>query len=328
MESIKTCFQRCFPNLSDYIYLQKLKRQNNKTIKSNQSLDESEYPDFLCREYKQKTGHELNLQDPRRLTEKIQWRKLYDRDIVYSVLSDKYNVRKWVEERIGPEYLIPLLGTWKHFNEIDFHSLPDQFVLKTNNASHTNMVVTDKKMFMKRKWSAGKTFQYWLTTPFSYLEGLELHYCTINPIIIAEQYIQPETGKRELSDYKFHCFDGTPFLCQVISDRLHGETIDFYDSEWKHIPIERVPYPNASNSSEKPINYDCMIQLASELSKGFRYVRVDLYNRAGTIYFGEMTFTPGSGYMVFAPDEWDYRMGDLWDIHSAQIDRESIKLKS
>ena len=323
MERIKTVFQNCFPNLSDYVYLQKLKKKNNKTIRKNKSLNESDYPDFLRMEYKQKTGHELDLQNPGRLTEKIQWRKLNDCSCVYSELSDKYKVRKWVEQKIGSEYLIPLLGTWKHFNEIDFHSLPDQFVLKTNNASHTNMVITDKKLFMRKKWSAGKTFQYWLETPFAYLEGLELHYCKIDPVIIAEQYIQPEPGKKELSDYKFHCFNGTPYLCQVISDRSSGETIDFYDTKWNHVPIARTPYPNAAQPAEKPDAYDQMVSLAAELSKGFRYVRVDLYNHNGQIYFGEMTFTPGSGYMVFDPDEWDYRLGDLWDIHSTQIDKES-----
>lgn len=314
--------------VSDLIYLRRIKKRDKSLIKKIQSLNETDYPGFLSEEYRIKTGHELNLQEPRRLTEKIQWRKLYDQDRIYSVLSDKYNVRKWVEERIGHEYLIPLIGVWEHFEDIDFSSLPEQFVLKTTNASHTNIIVTDKTDFLRKKTVIGKKVKYWQEMPFAYLEGLELHYREIQPLIIAEQYIQPESGKKELADYKFHCFNGLPYLCQVISDRSTEETIDFYNSKWEHADIIRVPYPNAAQPVKKPEQYDLMLKLASELSKGFSYVRVDLYNRNGTIYFGEMTFTPGSGFMVFEPDDWDYRLGELWDIHATQIDRTSVKLES
>lgn len=324
MKMVSSWIKQCFPNVADYIYLRKVMQQNDRIINNLCSLKESEYPEFLRHEYGKKTGKRLDLQNPSRLTEKIQWRKLYDQDPLYSILSDKYSVRKWIEEKIGSEYLIPLLGVWDHFSDIDFQSLPDQFVLKTNNASHTNIIVTDKKAFMHRKWAAGKKIDYWLSMPFSYLEGLELHYREIKPKIIAELYIPPEPGKSELSDYKFHCFNGVPYLCQVISDRLARETIDFYDSNWEHVKIARIPYPNTEKPVDKPEHYDLMVLLATELSRGFKYVRVDLYNHAGKIYFGEMTFTPGSGYMVFDPDDWDYRLGELWDIHSEQIDKKLV----
>lgn len=312
MSTMKDTIKTLFPNLTDTINLELQKKEDRKTIKKIQSLKEEEYPAFLKGIYESRTGKELNLDNPERFTEKIQWRKLYDRNPLYSELSDKYLVRKWVEDKIGSGYLVPLIGVWEDFDQIDFKKMPDQFVLKTNNASHTNIIVADKEQFMRRKWSAKRRMEYWLNVPFALLEGLELHYQGIRPLIIAEKYLQPENQKSSLTDYKFHCFNGVPYLCQVIADRSNGETIDFYNNEWEHMAIIRPPYRNAEKKMEKPENHDLMIRLASELSMGFQYVRVDLYEHAGKIYFGEMTFTPASGMMKFEPDEWDYKLGALW----------------
>ena len=318
MNTPKEIIKKLFPNLADTINLELLKKEDRKTIIKIQSLKETEYPEYLKSLYRSKTGKELNLDNPERFTEKIQWRKLYDRNPIYSELSDKYLARKWVEDKIGSDYLVPLIGAWEHFDQIDMKQMPDQFVLKTNNASHTNIIVTDKKQFMRRKWSAKRRMEYWLRTPFAFLEGLELHYQGIKPLIIAEEYLPPENGKSSLTDYKFFCFNGTPYLCQVIADRSNGETIDFYDIKWKHMEITRPPYHNAAKAAEKPEKYDMMIKLAAVLSKGFQYVRVDLYEHAGKIYFGEMTFTPASGMIKFDPDEWDYKLGALWDLNDSQ----------
>ena len=318
MKPSKETIKDLFPNLTDTINLEMQKKEDRKTIKKIQSLKEKEYPAYLKGIYQFRTGKELHLDNPRRFTEKIQWRKLYDRNPLYSELSDKYLVRKWVEEKIGSDYLVPLVGVWEHFDQIDFGQMPDQFVLKTNNASHTNIIVTDKKQFMRRKWSAKRRMEYWLRTPFAFLEGLELHYQGIKPLIIAEKYLQPENGRSSLTDYKFYCFNEAPYLCQVISDRSHGETIDFYDTKWEHMAISRPPYQNAGKAIKKPEKYDLMVKLAAELCIGFQYVRVDLYEHAGKIYFGEMTFTPASGMMRFDPDEWDYKLGALWDLPPRQ----------
>lgn len=323
--NIKKSLRMLFPNITDTWSLETEKKRNRVLIHKVQMLEKKDYPELLCDLYAKKTGHELNLRDPQRLTEKIQWRKLYDQNPIYSVLSDKYAVREWVKRKIGEEYLIPLIGAWEHFNDIDFSIFPEKFVLKTNNASHTNIVVTDKMNFMRQKWSAGRRMEYWLKTPFSYIEGLELHYQAIKPMIIAEKYIQPDEGKKELVDYKFHCFNGEPFLCQVIGDRSEGETIDFFDSNWQHVSISRPPFPNAKETREKPASYDLMYKLATNLSKGFSYVRVDLYEQKEKVLFGEMTFTPASGMMKFEPDEWDYKLGELWNTHSDQVDLSIIQ---
>lgn len=324
--SMKRLLKKLFPNLIDTWNLETQKKKDRKKIGQILALDEKDYPDILRGLYKKKTGHELDFENPRRLTEKIQWRKLYDQSPVYSVLSDKYAVREWVGRKIGEEYLIPLIGAWEHFKDIDFKQLPEQFVLKTNNASHTNIIVTDKKDFLRKRKSIERRMEYWLQTPFSYLEGIELHYQAIKPMIIAEEFVQPEEGKRELVDYKFHCFNGKPVLCQVIGDRTESETIDFFDTEWRHVSLSRPPFPNAQKRREKPAAYDLMIELASKLSNGFSYVRVDLYEHNKKVLFGEMTFTPASGIMKFEPDEWDYKLGQLWDIHAKQVDQSIVQL--
>ncbi|MCR5565556.1 MAG: glycosyltransferase [Clostridiales bacterium] len=312
MKTPKDMIKGIFPNTIDIINLEIQKKKDRKSVQKIQLLKETEYPALLEKIYKQKTGNELDLKNPRRLTEKIQWRKLYEQNPLYSKLSDKYLVRKWVEDRIGADYLVPLIGAWGKFDQIDFKQMPDQFVLKTNNASHTNIIVTDKKQFMRKRWSAKRRMEYWLKAPFAFQEGLELHYQKITPMIIAEEYLPPVNGKSSLTDYKFFCFHNTPYLCQVISDRSSGETIDFFDTKWEHMAIRRPPYPNADNPIEKPEIYDQMIAIAAELCKGFEFVRVDLYEHAGKVYFGEMTFTPASGMMKFEPDDWDYKLGDLW----------------
>lgn len=324
MVSIKEILKSIFPNIIDTWNLHKQMSANSKIIKTIEATDEAEYAEVLRDWYKRKTGHDLNLDNPQRLTEKIQWRKLFDHNPIYSTLSDKYSVREWVGRKIGEEYLIPLIGKWEHFHDIDFGLLPEQFVLKTNNASHTNIIVTNKKRFMRKRWSAGRQMEYWLKTPFAYLEGLELHYQAIKPFIIAEKFLQPEKGKKDLVDYKFHCFNGVPVLCQVIGDRSSGETIDFYDSNWNHISLARPPFPNTKEKKNKPANYELMLQLVSELSKGFAYVRVDMYEHNEKVFFGEMTFTPASGMMKFEPDEWDYKLGKMWDIHSEQVCQSEI----
>lgn len=324
MIMIKRMIKNCFPNIIDIIALEKQKKKDLKAVSYARSLSETDYPCFLSELYKQKTGRVLDLEDPHRFTEKIQWRKLYDRDPIYTKLSDKFTVREWVSSKIGEEHLVPLLGVWDHFSDIDFETLPNQFVLKTNNASHTNIIVDNKKMFLKTKESAKRRMEYWLKTPFAFLIGLELQYQAIKPRILAEQYLVPELGKKDLTDYKFFCFSGVPYLCQVIGNRSVGETIDFYDEKWEHVSISRPPYPNASDLQPKPSKYEEMLSIASELSKGFAFVRVDLYEYKDKVFFGEMTFTPANGMMIFKPDEWDYKLGSLWNIHTEQVNKSLV----
>ncbi len=322
LSRIKHKLKMAFPNLYGDLLFFQYRRKDYKNTHKLLRLNEADYSSYLNEFYERKTGYKLNLDHPERFSEKVQWRKLNDRNEIYSLLSDKYQVRQWVEKKIGSQYLIPLLGCWNSFDDIDFNTLPDQFVLKTNNYCHTNIIVKNKNTFLREKRIARKKISYWLHS-CSYYYGLELHYKNIKPLIIAEQYLHPKNADDDLADFKFHCFSGTPFMCEVINGRYSRETVDYFDINWKHLPIMNPPFPNSIYTMEKPTNYDLMVELATKLSQGFAYVRVDLYNN-GNIYFGEMTFTPANGNDKYDPDEWDYRLGALWDIHSIQIDRDKI----
>ena len=231
--------------------------------------------------YKKKIGRSLNLDDPKAYTEKIQWAKLNDCTPIKTDLSDKYLVRKWVSERIGDEYLIPLLGVWDKYSDIDFESLPNSFVLKTNHGSGTVFVVKDKSKFDKKKCKT--LFNDWMHTDYSYVFGLELQYTNIERKIIAEEYL--DSKGEELQDYKFLCFDGKPYFCWVDLDRFSNHTRNVYDLDWVLQPWNQYTYGNSANDVPKPKNFDKMVEIASILCQGFSHVRVDLYNIEGKIYF-------------------------------------------
>lgn len=273
-------------------------------------------------------GFELDLENPMRFTEKIQWRKLYDTNDIYAVLSDKYAVRAWVEKKIGAQYLIPLLETWDTPAEVSFQNLPQSFVLKTNNSCGTNILVDDKQLLDVAK--VREELLEWMRIPFWFNNGFEMHYKKIKPVILAEKYMKPEDGTSDLTDYKFHCFRGKPVLCQVVRERRRGRTIDFFDMEWNKQDIVRILSNQPIDTTQKalpiPRGWNDLIEVAKKLSEGFAYVRVDLYEISGKVYFGEMTFTPGGGFEGFAPDEWDYKLGEYWDIHVEQVNMEQVGL--
>lgn len=289
-------------------------------IRKNRFKNEKEKIKKLNKMYYAWTGNHMDLNECRRYTEKIQWRKLYENNEMYSLLSDKYLVREWVKDKIGDEYLIPLYGHWESFEDIDFSKLPNQFVLKTNNASQTNYIVLDKnkinKKLLKRK------FEFWLKMNFSIFAGYEMHYSSIKPLIIAEQYIQQKN--HTLDDYKFLCFDGKVKYIWVDKNRFTNHTRAIFDTKW-NLQEWSLLYPIDKKVAEKitpPKNLDKMIEIATILATGFDHVRVDLYNLDGKIYFGEMTFTSESGFGKITPDEYDFILGDAWTLN---IDKKENK---
>lgn len=298
-----------FPVVFDF-YKHILRKKKIKEIKALKRMPESEYPLILAEQYERLVGHKLDWNNLVTYTEKMQWEKLYDKNPLKVQLADKYLVRNWVGDKIGNEYLIPILGVWDNFNQIDFSSLPDKFVLKTNHGSGTNMVVKDKNELNKRR--AARTFDDWLNTDYAYCSGFEMHYSEIKPMIIAEQYIEDKLG--ELQDYKFLCFDGKPYYCWVDKGRYSNHTRNVYDLNWNLQPWNQASYGIYKNPIERPINFGKMVELATILAQGFSHVRVDFYNIEGTIYFGEMTFTNGSGLDAILPVEYDKMLGDLWNL--------------
>jgi len=275
-----------------------------------ESLPEEKYNDLIEKEYLKVFGNILDWNNLRTYTEKMQWEKIYDKNPIKTTLTDKYAVREWVEGKIGKDYLIPLIGVWDSFDNIDFDLLPKQFVLKTNHGTGTNLIVKDKyKINMRR---AKRMFDDRMKTDYAFTNSLQLHYRDIKRKIIAEKYLETNLG--ELQDYKFLCFDGKPCFCWVDLGRYSKHTRTVFDMNWKLQPWTQASYGIANYDIPMPKNFDMMIDIANILSKGFSHVRVDLYNIDGKIYFGEMTFTNGSGLDPIIPKEYDKVLGDYWKL--------------
>jgi len=272
--------------------------------KYNHLEDES----YLKLKYKVTMRKELNLDAPQSFNEKLQWLKLYDRKPEYTTMVDKIEAKKYVADLIGEEYIIPTLGVWDKFDDIDFGTLPNRFVLKCTHDSGGLVICRDKSQFNKE--SAKKKINKSLKTNFYYI-GREWPYKNVKPRIIAEQYME-DTSITELQDYKFFCFNGIAKVLFIVTDRQkQGEEtkFDFFDMEYNHLPFTNG-HPNADVFPPKPEKFDEMRMLAEKLSKDIPHLRVDFYEVNGKVYFGELTFFHWSGMVPFNPEEWDKIFGD------------------
>lgn len=261
---------------------------------------------YLEKFFKIHMGYDLNLEDPQTFNEKLQWLKLYDRKPEYTIMVDKYKVRDYISDKIGKEYLIPLLGVWDDPDDIDFDSLPNKFVLKCNHDSGGLSICRNKETFNVNM--AKKKLKKSLKTNYYYF-GREWPYKNVPRKIICEKYMTDETGEN-LKDYKFYCFDGIPKLVGVYQDRNSDKetTGDFFDMNFEWVGL-KFGMPNAKIKPQKPNKFEEMIQIAKTLSEGIPHVRVDLYLSNDKIYFGELTFFDGSGFDRIEPIDWDYKLG-------------------
>lgn len=254
--------------------------------------------------YRLKTGKVLNLENPRSFDEKIQWLKLHDRNPELTNLVDKYEVKKIVSEIVGDKYIIPTLGVWKKPEDINFNSLPDQFVLKCTHDSGGLIICKDKASLDKAQ--AIRILRHSFRRNY-YYRGREWAYKNVKPKIIAEQYMEDSSG--ELNDYKVFNFDGCPKLIQVDYDRFTDHKRNLYTPDWKYIDAS-IKFPNDRNHIiPKPVCLQEMLCLASTLSRGFAHVRTDFYCIDDKLYFGEMTFYHGSGFEKFTPEEFGLEVG-------------------
>ena len=257
--------------------------------------------------YRAAFGKKLNLKDPVTFNEKMQWLKLNDRKQIYSSMVDKYEVKQYVASMIGDEYIIPTYGVWDRFEDINFDSLPDKFVLKCTHDSGGVVICKDKDNFDYSV--AKKTISKSLKRRFYYV-GREWPYKNIKPRIIAEQYLE-DRSVSELSDYKMMCFNGQLRFTLVCQNRYSDEGLHetFFDNDWKPMPFKRKN-PLCSGNVPKPVNFDEMKKFAETLSADIPFLRVDFYEVNGRIYFGELTFFPGDGFEPFVPDSYDEIIGN------------------
>ena len=263
---------------------------------------------YLSVLWKMLMGYELDWKHPRTFNEKLQWLKLHDRNPLYPTLVDKYQVKKWVAERIGEQHVIPSMAVYQSVDEIDLDKLPDQFVLKCNHDSGSVVICRDKSSFdldaAKRKLNdALRQNFYW--------EAREWAYKNVKPLVFAEQYLEDGAQKdsRDLLTYKFLCFDGIPNLMYVT---VKGTEIweNYYDLDFNPLDIKR-DFPMNPNMIPEPSCFEQMKDIAATLSKGFKHVRIDLYEVEGEVYFSEFTFYDWGGLMKLKPIEWDMRLGEM-----------------
>ena len=259
-----------------------------------------------------RTGYKLNLKNPKTFNEKLQWLKLNNRKPEYSIMVCKAEVKTYVANLIGSEYIIPTLGVYNSVDEIDFNKLPNQFVLKCTHDSGGIVVCKDKSKLdievAKDKLRKGLKRHY-------FYQNREWPYKNVPRRIIAEQYMVEEDGG-ELKDYKIHCFNGEPQIILVCKDRYSatGITEDFFSTEWEHLNLKRPTIPNSKTSIPKPNCLNLMLSLSKKLSKEIPFLRVDFYEINNKVYFGELTFYPASGMAPFDPIEWDYKLGEMLSI--------------
>lgn len=274
-----------------------------------QGLHKDDYKRALTEWLYESVGEVGDLDNPRTFNEKIQWIKLHSENELYTVLADKYLVRDWVAEKIGEEYLIPLIGVWDDFDEIDFGKLPEKFVLKANHGCKYNYIVYDKSKF--NQTDARNKFSRWMKENFAW-NSLELHYKNIPKKIIAEEYL--ENSDKNLNDYKIFCFNGKPKYIMYVTDRMESIKSAFYDLDWNLMPFV-FNFPRYTGEVERPPQLEEMIRLAGILAEGFPHVRVDFYAlNDGSIKFGEMTFTTSSGFCRWEPKEYNRILGDMIEL--------------
>ena len=265
---------------------------------------------FLKLLYRKKTGKELNLDNPQTFNEKIQWLKLHDKKEIYTTMVDKYDIKEYVANIIGKKYIIPTIGLYNSFDDIDFSKLPNQFVIKCTHDSGGICICKDKKSFDFKR--AKQKINKRLKKNF-YYNGREWPYKNIKPKIIIEKYMQ-DKNSNELIDYKILCFNGEPKLLFTCTDRYtDGLKVTWFDLNWNKLPFERH-YQSSNKNINKPINFNKMIELSRKMVKNIPFVRIDWYEINGKLYFGEYTFYPGNGFEEFRPEIWDKKLGDMLDL--------------
>ncbi len=273
---------------------------------------ENQIPE-LKRIYKNKTGKELDLNNCKTLTEKIQWLKIYDSNQLKCRCSDKILVRDYCKEKLGVDLFIPIIGIWNNFDEIDFEKLPKQYVLKTNSGSHTNIIVNGG--FIDKN-KARQKFKEWLSKDWSWY-GKEMAYYPIERKIFAEQFVK-DKDNGELTDYKFLCFNGEPKYCQVINDRnTKNFHLNYYNMNFDFVNISRTDVKNNPKIlDEKPQSFEKMKEYATILSQDFNFVRVDFYEINKKSYLSELTFFPAAGFQKYTKPDVDLYFGNMLKITS------------
>lgn len=260
---------------------------------------------YLRCAYRDALGKELNLHHPQTFNEKLQWLKLHDRNPLYPTMVDKYAAKEYISRLVGSEYLIPTLAVWDRAEDIAFDRLPEQFVLKATHDSGGVFICRDKEKLDQEK--ARQALSQRLQTDY-YLPGREWPYKKVKPRVIAEPYLEDESGN-QLKDYKVLNFGGTPRIIQLDFNRFTEHRKKLYSPDWQELPFEFNFPTDHTHFFPRPERLEDMLTLARKLSEGFPFLRTDFYIVGGKIYVGELTLYPASGFGKFDPESWDGILG-------------------
>ncbi len=282
--------------------------QSQANYQMREQLTDEKIRQLSIRIFQEKVGYTPDLDNPRSMNEKIFWMKLHYHNPLVTTCCDKFAVKGYVAETIGPEYVIPTLASWERPEAVDFDILPEQFVLKVNWSSGYNIIVKNKSALDRAE--ALEKIRHWMQPQQnSYYQTFNWGYKNMKPVVYAETYMEQVDG--QLYDYKFYCCNGEVKFLFIATDRHKNGmlTYNFYDTDFRLLPFTYGGRGHAEHV-EKPRFYDEMIRCAERLAKPFPFVRVDFYETNGRIYVGEMTFYSGGGILPFDPVEWDYKLGE------------------
>ena len=278
------------------------------------NLDEKEYPKYLKKMFKNLTGQNLNLKNPKTFNEKIQWIKLYDATPLKTQLTDKVLVRDWVKDKIGEEYLKPVLWVGTNFSEIPFDDLPDSFIIKANHGCKWNYTIKNKKEFVKNEVLMkiiSSHFNGWLSQNFFPWAGFEMQYKYIEPKMLIEPLLREDINEKP-EEIEVYCFNGEVKIAQKIKYKNPRE-VSIYDETYNHINLK---FMSDYNLIQEPAddNIKLAVKLSDKLSKGFKLARVDWLIYKNKLYFNEITFTPFSGFYKFEDEKWNMKLGSMLDL--------------
>lgn len=272
------------------------------------------FPDKLYLKFlfRLRMGCKLNLKNPKSFNEKLQWLKLYDRTPLYTTLVDKNAVKDYVAQIIGSEHIVPTLGVWESAYDIDFNTLPNQFVLKTTNGGGGDVVICRNKSQLEINKVVRHLCRSLKKDIYERLR--EWPYKNVKRKIIAEEYLENERG--DLIDYKIHVFNGSPQFILVCSNRFgSGLNENFYDIHWNLLDVCRPDHPVSKEKFAPPHTLNEMLDSAIKISKNIPFARVDFYEVKGQYYFGEVTFFPASGLAKFSPEKYDEIFGKMLNLN-------------
>ncbi len=322
---MKTLKKTRYPNGRRHIYLFGIKifsYQKRKKMpvydkiyaKRFDGLTQNEARFILEQQFKPQSGYPLNLDNPKTFNEKIQWLKLYYHDPLMTKCADKVGVRDYIAEKIGSEYLIPIIGVYDSVDDIDWDKLPNKFVAKVNWGSGQNIICKDKAKLDIN--DAKQKLRQWMRPESNhYYNFLEWVYKDIEPKIIIEEFL--DTKGDDLPDYKFMCYNGRPKNLFVCTERSVKLKTTWFDTNWNKLPFKRL-HDASDKEISCPKKFDKMLHIARTLSEPFPFVRVDFFEFGSQLFVGELTFFPGNGTEPFTPVEWDRKIGDLLQLPQAR----------